>query len=97
MPRYAILYLGVLLLLSVETVSGQVVINEIQASNRVTIADIDGDSSDWIELYNTSDAPYDIGGHGLSDDSTNLLKWVFPPYLMQPGEHLLVWLSLIHI
>ena len=93
MPRYAILYLGVLLLLSVETASGQVVINEIQASNRVTIADIDGDSSDWIELYNASDAPYDIGGHGLSDDSTNLLKWVFPPYLMRPGEHLLVWCS----
>ena len=93
MPRTAALYLGAILLLSLQTASAQIVINEIQASNRETIEDVDGDSPDWIELQNTSTAPYDIGGHGLSDDSTNLLKWTFPSYVLDPGERLLVWCS----
>ena len=94
MPRTAALYLGaILLLLSLQTASAQIVINEIQASNRETIEDVDGDSPDWVELQNVSAAPYDIGGHGLSDDSTNLLKWIFPSYVIAPGERLLVWCS----
>ena len=40
-----------------------VVVNEIMASNSNTIADEDGDFSDWIELYN----------HG--DEPVNLLNW----------------------
>ena len=47
MPRTAALYLGAILLLSLQTASAQIVINEIQASNRETIEDVDGDSPDW--------------------------------------------------
>ncbi|MFN8134713.1 MAG: hypothetical protein U0Z17_05650 [Bacteroidales bacterium] len=31
----------------------QVVINEVQTSNKSSIADEDGDYEDWIELYNS--------------------------------------------
>ena len=41
MPRTAALYLGAILLLSLQTASAQIVINEIQASNRETIEDVD--------------------------------------------------------
>ena len=44
-----------------------VVISEFQASNNSTIADEDGDFSDWIELYNSSLDPVDITGWHLID------------------------------
>ena len=68
--------------LTAEQVSAQIVINEVQASNSETIEDVDGDSSDWVELLNVSATPFEIGGHGFIDDITNLLKWVFPAHVM---------------
>ena len=93
MPRYAFYFLGLILLLNGKPCSAQIVINEIQASNDSTIEDVDGDSSDWIELLNVSNAPYDIGNHALSDDPDDPRKWVFPSFLIPPGERLIVWCS----
>ncbi len=70
-----------------------VVINEFQASNGATLADEDGDYEDWIELYNTGDAPVDLEGFGLSDDPEDLFRWTFPSVVVEPGEFLLVWAS----
>jgi len=53
-------------------------INEFMASNSSTINDGDGDSSDWIELYNAGPGPVDLGGWYLTDSSSNLNKWEFP-------------------
>ncbi|MCI0743851.1 MAG: lamin tail domain-containing protein [Verrucomicrobia subdivision 3 bacterium] len=37
------------------------------------------DSNDWLELQNTSDAVFTFGGNWfLSDDRTNLAKWMIP-------------------
>ena len=93
MKHSILLTLILAFLLNSEQAFAQIVINEVQASNSETIEDVDGDSSDWVELLNVSAAPFQIGGHGFSDDSTNLLKWVFPDHLMLPGERLLVWCS----
>ena len=93
MLRYVFFCLGVLLVLTARPCSAQVIINEILASNTSTNEDADGDSSDWIELYNASDEAYDLGGHGISDDPEDPMKWVFPSFLMQPGERLIVWCS----
>jgi hypothetical protein len=49
---------------------GAVVINEILAHSH-------DDASDWIELYNTTDAQIDIGGWYLSDSEANLKKYRF--------------------
>ena len=72
---------------------GQVIINEIQSSNSSSIADYQGEYSDWIELYNTGNTPINLLGYGLSDDSENLFEWVFPNTSLNAGEYLLVFAS----
>ena len=57
--------------------TGQIRINEIVASNRDTLNDSDGDSSDWIEIFNTG-SQLNLGGYSLTDDPENPGKWVFP-------------------
>ncbi|MDD2984920.1 CotH kinase family protein [Flavobacterium sp.] len=80
------------LFLFLSTKAQNVVINEFVTSNSTVNTDEDGSYEDWIELYNTSAANINLSGYGLSDN-TNLFKWVFPDFIMQPGEHLLVWCS----
>ena len=69
------------------------IINEVMASNSSVIADEDGDYPDWIEIYNPGDEAVDLEGCGLSDNSNNPLKWVFPKVTVQPKEYLLVFAS----
>ena len=45
------------------------VINEFMASNHNTIDDVDGDSSDWIEIYNPDVTNLNLDGYFLSDDA----------------------------
>ena len=82
-----------LALCSPQWLPAQVVINEIMASNNAVITDEDGAFSDWIELYNSGAEPVNLEGYGLSDNPQNLFKWVFPGYVIGPGEYLLVWAS----
>ena len=53
-------------------------INEFMANNSRILNDGDGNSSDWIELYNAGPGPVDLGGWYLTDSSSNLNKWEFP-------------------
>ena len=71
----------------------QVLINEILASNRTTNVDSDGDSSDWIELYNTGDIAVDLRDWALTDDPMDASKWRFPGVVIEPRQLLLVWCS----
>ncbi len=73
--------------------SQALVINEIMASNATTIPDEDGDFEDWIEIYNADAQAVNLLGYGLSDNSGNPFKWVFPEVSIQAGEFLLVWAS----
>jgi len=50
-------------------------INEIQAINNTIIQDENGEYEDWIELYNGSDLPIDIGGLYITDDFTIPTKY----------------------
>lgn len=71
----------------------QVALNEVMPSNDTTFADEDGEYPDWIELYNNSSNPVNLQGYGLSDNSSNPLKWVFSAYTLQPHELLVVFAS----
>ncbi len=75
------------------TFSQALVINEVVASNSTTIADEDNSYQDWIELYNNSASAINLSGYGITDDSTNLFKWVFPNVTINPGGYMLVWAS----
>jgi hypothetical protein len=70
-----------------------VAINEFMASNGQTMADEDGDFSDWIELYNSSDQSVALAGFGLSDNLSSPFRWVFPDIELESGGYLLVWAS----
>ncbi len=55
-----------------------VYLNEFMASNASTLVGPDGSYCDWIELYNTTGAEIDISGYGISDSSTQPLKYTLP-------------------
>ncbi|MEI6675361.1 MAG: lamin tail domain-containing protein, partial [Verrucomicrobiota bacterium] len=65
------------------TIGERVVINEILANS--------GLASDWIELYNRTTAPIDIGGWFLSDDGADLLKYRIPVDTIIPAHGYLVF------
>ena len=53
--------------------NGAIVINEVLAHTDDVVY------GDWIELYNTTGSPVNIGGWFLSDDSGNLTKYEIDP------------------
>src|SRR5687768_7248437 len=69
------------------------VITEFMASNQATIADEDGDFSDWIEIHNPTSAPISLNLWCLTDAADNLAKWRFPNVTLAPGEFRIVWAS----
>ncbi|QQS29275.1 MAG: CotH kinase family protein [Sphingobacteriales bacterium] len=69
-----------------------VVINEVMASNTVTITDEFGDFEDWIELYNNSNTSKDLSGWYLTDAANNLTKWIFPAgSVIPPNSYMIIW------
>ena len=68
-------------------------INELLASNASGLRDEQGDTSDWIELWNSNPQQLQLSGYHLTDDLNVLDKWSIPESLIQPKEHLLVWMS----
>lgn len=71
---------------------GNLVVNEIMASNATTVTDPSGDYEDWIELYNNTATTLSLDNLYATDDSTNLLKWQFPTgTTIAPYSYLIVW------
>jgi hypothetical protein len=73
--------------------AGDIVINEFLASNGRGLTDEEGDSADWIELYNRGSRPVNLSGWSLTDDPTRPEKWSFPDISLNSGEYLLVFAS----
>ncbi len=73
--------------------SQTVVINEMMASNSATLHDEDGESSDWLELFNSSSQPVELTNFGLSDDPRTPFKWKFPAIQLPAHEFLLIFAS----
>ena len=61
--KYRFRLLAVFLSLSSILFSEGVVINEVMSSNGSTVYDEDGDTPDWIELYNSGTVGIDLGGY----------------------------------
>ena len=49
-------------------------INEVVSSNSSIFFDEDGDTPDWIEIYNTSNNSINLKGYGLSDNLSEKFK-----------------------
>ena len=70
-----------------------VIINEFLASNGSGLVDEDGEYSDWIELYNPSDAAINLSGWSLTDDPGQPGKWPFPDITLPGKGYLVVFAS----
>jgi len=69
------------------------IISEFMASNDNTLNDEDGDSSDWIELFNSGLTTANLGGWYLTDAATDLTKWRLPSVTLLPNAYLVVFAS----
>ena len=74
-----------------QIMSSDLVINEIMASNDNIATDEFGEYDDWIEVYNKGDESINLLGYHLSDDISNLTKYTFPDFLLQPNQYFIVW------
>lgn len=84
--------LGSLLAGACTSESDQLLISEFMASNSTTLKDADGESADWIEVFNPGSAPIDVEGWRLTD-AADEPGWEFPKRVLGPGEYLVVFAS----
>ncbi|MDP6525948.1 MAG: lamin tail domain-containing protein, partial [Kiritimatiellia bacterium] len=94
-PR--VLVVSLCLLISVSQFSGGgLVINEFMAVNDTTLTNAYGETSDWIEIYNSSAGSVDLSGWFLTDNVGDLVKWRFPETnlcVVPPNGYLIVFAS----
>ncbi len=84
--------IAILFLLIGGTLNAQLSINEWMPDNVQAIPDEFGEYDDWIELYNSSDAPIDLQGYYLSDDDSNPLKFqISDSYIIPADGFILFW------
>jgi len=88
MGRVSILFFA---LIFVKISLGQIVINEFLANNDTTVVDQNGESDDWIELYNNSDSTVNLRSFFLTDDRDLLTQWIFPDTTIDGHDFLIVW------
>ena len=74
-------------------IPGEPVISEVSTSNRSLINDEDGDSPDWIEIFNPSSTAAILDGYYLTDDPKDLRKWRIPDMVLPSGKHLIIFAS----
>ncbi|MEX0330665.1 MAG: lamin tail domain-containing protein [Puniceicoccaceae bacterium] len=73
--------------------SARLFINEFMASNNTTLDDVDGNSSDWLELSNDQFVPVNLDGWYLTDDPLNLTRWRLPQVTIPAKGYLVVFAS----
>ena len=73
--------------------NGELIISEVLSSNKNTIADAYGNTSDYIEIYNGYDYEINLEGYYLSDDNFNTKKWKFPNVTIKEKEYLIIFAS----
>lgn len=67
-------------------------INEVSATN-ISFLDEDGDTPDWLELYNYGTETIDLTGWTITDNIVDTLKWTLPELGLDPDQYLLMWAS----
>lgn len=73
--------------------AGSVMINEFIGNNRTGLKDEDGETSDWIELYNSGSRSVNLAGWSLTDARYQPRRWMFPAITLEPQSYLVVFAS----
>jgi hypothetical protein len=74
-------------------IPGEPAISEVSTSNSSLLDDEDGDSPDWIEIYNPSGTAAILNGYYLTDNPEDLRKWRIPNMVLPSGEFLIIFAS----
>jgi hypothetical protein len=99
--RFSVLSIMTMTLFSgLAAAQGTPIISEFMAANtsraplsQGELLDKDGESSDWIEIWNPSPASVSLEGWFLTDNLANPTKWRFPAVELAPGGFLIVFAS----
>ncbi len=86
--RYCLL--AFILLISSYNTDAQLVINEVCSSNDESYIDNNGDSPDWIELYNNTSNAISLEGYFISDNLDYSYKWRMPNVSIGADEYLII-------
>lgn len=91
------IYTSILIIALLLVISGasaqNIIINEFMSSNDNTIADMDGEYSDWIEIYNNTDFLINLENYSITDDLNEAEKWIFPSVEIASHDFLLIFAS----
>lgn len=71
--------------------AAQPIVTEFLASNDDGLLDDNGNSTDWIEIFNAGDESVDLAGYTLTDDPALADKWTFPSVTLPAQEFLVVF------
>src|SRR6266540_3882057 len=89
----AILQIFLVLLPAAVRAQSDLLITEIMADNRSSVADLDKEYPDWIEVFNAGAKPIDLAGYALTDDVRRPNQWAFPAVTLAPGRFQVVFCS----
>lgn len=90
--KHLFICLPILVLLAASS-RAQVIISEFMADNKHTLADQDGDFSDWIEIYNTQSTNVNLANWSLTDSASHQTPWHFPATNLTAKGFLVVFAS----
>ena len=89
-PLQTLLAIG---LLMASSASARLYITEFMADNQATVEDEDGDSPDWIEIFNSGTETVNLEGYFLTDAADTLTMWRFPAVELAENGFMLVFAS----
>ncbi len=69
------------------------VLAEFLTLNDSSLRDVDGERSDWFEVFNPGPDSVSTEGWSVTDDPSDLAKWVFPSVDIPSGDRLVVFAS----
>jgi len=67
-------------------------LNEVLAVNRAAVTNASRRTADFVELWNTNGAPFDLSGMHLSNDPEETGQWAFPTgTVVAANSYVVVW------
>ena len=66
-------------------------INEVLFTSFWPVLGDEKHPTEWIEIYNGTEAAVNLKGYGLSDDPDEPLKWTFPDITVEAEDYVLVY------
>ena len=69
------------------------IITEFVTDNKRSLTDAEGNSPDWIEIWNVSGESGDLEGYYLTDDPANPVKWQLPAVSFNARGYVVVFAS----